>query len=372
MHKNKPLRKVSKKFEAIKKEEIKRILAELREIKFSDRIPDVRCDDLRIALRDTIALTDTVLNESLTIASDVSRMCMKAGGEIINDISNTKPLIRCGGEKVRKGVYHYQDTFISFDVDWIVRYLSSENELLESYSTGGINVGKHLITVTIFAVNGNINEASLFETLQHEIFHLFEWRKMQHDYLDREAYNHAYNIIRNREPDDESIETMVNRIIYISFAFEQRAFTNGAYQVLMSGGIGDYDEKFANLIKETKIYKWLTACRIYREKISRIPESNKDLSDSLSEYGLTKQGILERADITIESMLRFIGRVRAKAMIDYRKLHNINEYVDVNPFPVVLTKRQLEDKAKEILDYKAKIYKKYLWRKYPAIDFEKL
>lgn len=103
MHKNKPLRKVNKKFEAIKKEEIKRILAELREIKFSDRIPDVRCDDLRIALRDTIALTDTVLNESLTIASDVSRMCMKAGGEIINDISNTKPLIRCerGNSRIR-------------------------------------------------------------------------------------------------------------------------------------------------------------------------------------------------------------------------------------------------------------------------------
>ena len=91
----------------------------------------------------------------------------------------------------------------------------------------------------------------------------------------------------------------------------------------------DYKDKFATLIENTKLYRWFTACKEYRNKIMALPENDKELTTSLDEYGLTKSDILERADIAINSMVRLIGKVRAKAMIDYQKLHNINEYVDV-------------------------------------------
>lgn len=362
MRKNKLLIGASHKFENIKKEEVKRILKEMEKGTIDNGIPEVSIYGINngAIIRAIDTSSNNALNESFTIASDVSRMCMTAGNQIIRDIAETEPTLDDEGKKIRKGTYRYQDAFISFDIDWTVRYTTSADKSLEGYSMGGIKVDKRLITITIFAVNGTINEASLYETLQHEIFHLFEREKMQHDYLDREAYNHAYSIIRNREPDDNSVETMANRIIYISFAFEQRAFTNGAYQVLMTGEVDDYEEKFRSLIKKTKIYKWLVACRNYRQQISSLSENDKELSESLAEYGLTKRDILERADITIDSMERFIGRVRAKAMIDYRKLHNINEYIDVDPFPMTITKGEFKRKINEAIEEKTRIYKKYL------------
>lgn len=354
MRKNKLLIGASHKFENIKKEEVKRILKEMEKGTIDNGIPEVSIYGINngAIIRAIDTSTNDALNESLTIASDVSRMCMTAGNQIIRDIAEIEPTLDDEGKKIRKGTYRYQDAFISFDIDWTVRYTTSADKSLEGYSMGGIKVDKRLITITIFAVNGTINEASLYETLQHEIFHLFEREKMQHDYLDREAYNHAYSIIRNREPDDNSVETMANRIIYISFAFEQRAFTNGAYQVLMTGEVDDYEEKFRSLIKKTKIYKWLVACRNYRQQISSLSENDKELSESLAEYGLTKRDILERADIAIDSMERFIGRVRAKAVIDYRKLHNINEYIDVDPFPMTITKGEFKRKINEAIEEK--------------------
>lgn len=347
MRKNKPLTKASHRFETIRKEEVKRILKEMKEGISDDLIPDVCCN-VRSALKETVALSDKFLNESLTIASEVSRTCMAVGKRIIDDIAATEPTADDKGRKIRKGIYRHVDKSMSFDVDWTVRYILSNDESLESYSSGGIVPAKRLITVTIYAVNGAINEASLYETLQHEIFHLFERSKMHHNYLDRAAYDHAFEIIKDKDPDDKSIEVMVNRIIYISFMFEQRAFTNGAYQVLMAGDFNDYKDKFATLIENTKLYRWFTACKEYRNKIMALPENDKELTTSLDEYGLTKSDILERADIAINSMVRLIGKVRAMAMIDYQKLHNIKEYVDITPNIITMTKKEFNDKVNEL------------------------
>lgn len=338
------LRKIGKNSKLIEEAEIKRIKSELSE-NVEDSSLDFCCMDLDFAsskrlLDEAMRLVDKAMNESLTISSDVSSMVRSVGNKIIADIPIAEPIRTADGHKIRKGYCHFENDSIDFDVDWTVHYMVSKYGRLEGFSKGSVNPYCRRITVDIFAIDGTVNKVSLFETLQHEIFHLFERGKRKKEYLGIEAYNYAYSKIKNKQPDDEAVETIVNRIIYISFTFEQRAFTNGAYQILMNGSLDDYNDKFGHAIKQTKLFDWLMICKKYKRKLQDIPEGNQMLRNALNDYGLSKSDILEIVEDTIDSIIRLLGRVRAKALIDYQKLHQIFEYA--MPSLTIMRKKDFE------------------------------
>lgn len=309
-------------------------------------------------IKETDNLINTYLMENRTVSNAVSNMATDCCNKILEKIPKTNAFRDENGRKSKKGSFTYrEDGGISFIINWTVTYYKTDKvSKFESQSSGSCSIYDHTITVNIIVVNGRINKDSLIETLQYEIFHLFEYYKKKKEYLGMREYIMAYNALKNDNGvinSKTNASYMVNALIYIFFEFENRVVANEAYRILMNSN--DYLNKFGNAIKKTKIYNWLVTCRQFRYKIEHTSEDSPGLKVILSRYGINKAEILQLADETIEGLLRIIGRIIAKAMDDYRGQHNIIEYPDATP----LTLEELERFIPKNRNKREAILKKY-------------
>ena len=136
-------------------------------------------------------------------------------------------------------------------------------------------------------------------------------------------------------------------IIYINHKFEQRAFGNGAYQYMMKSN--DYNNNFDNAIKDTQLFKWLTQIKNDYVFIKNTPQGHPLLKAALKPYNITYDKLLEITEETIDNLIRMLGRIKSKALDDYREqneVHSMQEHI---------TKEGLERKWEEII----KINEKY-------------
>ena len=142
-------------------------------------------------------------------------------------------------------------------------------------------------------------------------------------------------------------EGIIANIIYINHKFEQRAFGNGAYQYMMKSN--DYNNNFDNAIKDTQLFKWLTHIKNDYVFIKNTPQGHPLLKAALKPYNITYDKLLEITEETIDNLIRMLGRIKSKALDDYREqneVHSMQEHI---------TKEGMERKWEEII----KINEKY-------------
>ena len=213
------------------------------------------------------------LFEDRGVSDEVSQIAMIVTSNILKEISNV--VIQ---EKILpsqyfewKGNYPFSGYGIKINVQWTFYNVGDNSQITNKMRTSAVaNISRHEMTVTLLSVNMKYNASSFKETIQHEAMHFFEnYKRGYAPYKEQSKYDKAYNYLKqnaniniNNEKLDEVAKTVLEikkyiaEIIYISTAYEQRAFANGAYSYLMQHQ-EDGSFKFSTAIQGTKLFDWL-------------------------------------------------------------------------------------------------------------------
>lgn len=271
---------------------------------------------------------DRMIIEERGIAFEVTEIVNSIGKEIENNINQTSSLpYNINGITFKKG----QNTINKFNIDisvWWNYYSYSSEDLMKLYPPKKINsFNKTLKTVylTIVAINGIINRQDMYESLQHEIQHLFEIEKRGKTYNDTDLYQFATKILA--QPLTE-YETILANIIYLSRKYEQNAYINGLYQFLIKAeNLMDLD----NLLMDSRIFKGLMVLKTYVKKLESIDKNHPLVKSALNRYNTffhnPYKEILKLGTNAIDEITRKIGRTISKVKDDVKDNRFFNEEI---------------------------------------------
>ena len=284
--------------------------------------------------------------EDRTIANEVKTITDIIGETLFEEIKKiTSKPYKNEGVDYKQGTFKFNLFNITIDVVWEYYDIYSDEGLhLNKRDYINADIGRKRLNICLISIDKRFNKKAFYENLQHEISHFFERGKRGKPYHNLEKYNTSITKMNNALTDYEGI---IASIIYINHKFEQRAFGNGAYQYMMKSN--DYNNNFNNAIKDTQLFKWLTQIKNDYVFIKNTPQGHPLLKAALKPYNITYDKLLEITKETIDNLIRMLGRIKSKALDDYREqneVHSMQEHI---------TKEGLERKWEEII----KINEKY-------------
>lgn len=256
-----------------------------------------------------------ISNEVLSIAEDVS-------SRITNDIQK-----RISQEGISPhSTVHFKDSFvfeeygIRFSVEWDFYNAGSPAEMTREMITfASANITKGIMRISLNAIRFHYDSAYFKETIQHETMHFFEnYMRGYVPYKKQDIYNKAYGILKQTGVKLSDIQKYAAEIIYISTAYEQRAFANGAYKHIMSRCNGrGFD--FRRAMMETKLYAWLKETERAAAFFSKYKGDEPEITHVLSQYDMDFPEFMSTAKGAVKNITRQLGRVVSKAMDDCEK-----------------------------------------------------
>lgn len=275
-----------------------------------------------------------VLNEALSIANEVSMASSTIGNMVLNSIKSRQfqksPIV---GTAFKKGNFSTQIGKENVTIIW--EFYNILNEFPENRMLrlrGESDYANRTIKLTIVAIRGRYDRNDFFQTVQHEVSHLFERGKRHKPYKNLDAYKESINVLNSGLGNNrfDNLKGAIANVIYISHKFEQRAFANGAYMYLMKSD--DYFNRFRDAIKETRLYQYLIVVDDVEYLIERYIEGGNSIEKYLQAYGLNITQFLNLIRDTKKNISKLIGRIIVKAIEDYRESHEIHEIVE--PFEI--------------------------------------
>lgn len=306
------------------------------------------------------------LFEDRGVSEEVSQIAMIVTNNILKEISDV--IIQ---EKILpnqyfelKGNYPFSGYGIKINVQWTFYNVGDNSQITNKMRTSAVaNISRHEMTVTLLSVNMKYNASSFKETIQHEAMHFFEnYKRGYAPYKEQSKYDKAYNylkqnasiVIDNGKLDETAktileIKKYIAEIIYISTAYEQRAFANGAYSYLMQHQ-EDASFKFSTAIQGTKLFDWL---KEIEDAINFLTEYNGKpelLETELEEYKIDRFELMSIAKGARKNLIRLTGRIISKAMDDTEKQY---------PSHTVIIPENDEEKAARLTRMWTMLNKKY-------------
>lgn len=275
------------------------------------------------------------INEDRGVSDEVSQIAMVITSNIIKEISDAinQEDILPNQYFERKGDYLFSGYGIKINVQWSFYNVGDSSQITNEMRTSAVaNISKHEMTVTLLSVNMRYDISSFKETIQHETMHFFEnYKRGYAPYKEQGRYDKAYNYLKQNAGDstnndvlDETSKTILKirryiaEIIYISTAYEQRAFANGAYSYLMLHQ-KDAAFKFSTAIQGTKLFDWL---KEIEDAIKFLAEYNGEpelLESELEEYKIDRFELMSIAKGARKNLIRQMGRIISKAIDDTEK-----------------------------------------------------
>ena len=150
-------------------------------------------------------------------------------------------------------------------------------------------------------------------------YHFFEnYTRGYIPYKKQDIYGKAYGLLKQTGTKIPDIQKYAAEIIYISTAYEQRAFANGAYRHMMTrskGGVCD----FRRAMTETKLYAWLKETERAIKFFSTYKGDEPEITHVLSEYDMDFPEFMSTAKGAITNITRQLARIVSKAMNDAEK-----------------------------------------------------
>lgn len=265
------------------------------------------------------------MNEERSISNEVTLMSTEIFYRIMGKIHPYSISTDMGNQfEYKHGNFIYSKLNISFNVSWDFYNVGDKTPRTPKMKQfASSDIGKRTISVTIVAVNGKINNDSIWESIQHEVSHFFETSKRKGvPYKNMFQYKLAVTILQQEEKFTEVI-IAIAEIIYISHKFEQRAFGNGAYRYLMNH-TDDYFHNFNNAIKKTKLYKYLTLIDDDIELLKDNSDAEYEITETLKRFEIPYEDFMDLAKSAREGLVRMCGRIKSKAIDDYERTHNIH------------------------------------------------
>lgn len=219
-----------------------------------------------------------------------------------------------------KDSFTYNDYGLRFSVEWDFYNVGNAADMTREMITfANANITKGIMRVSLNAIRLHYDSAYFKETIQHETTHFFEnYMRGYVPYKKQDIYNKAYGILKQTDVKLSDIQKYAAEIIYISTAYEQRAFANGAYRHIMSRSISSGFD-FRQAMMETKLYAWLKETERAVLFFSRYKGDEPEIIHELSEYSMDYPEFMATARGAMKNITRQLGRIVSKAMDDMEK-----------------------------------------------------
>ena len=261
---------------------------------------------------------ETCVNEELTIADELSKAANNIIILIENDIKNCKALIN------RKAGYFYKNGYVSYKcfnkiIYTEYYYYNFFNNICYNNSREKIpqinrNNNIDRISIVIFAVSGNILGTTLYDTVYHELEHIFQQTKANKMFTKTEMYDFA--VERKREVDVVSPEFIICDSIYLTYNFERDAYINGGYGYLLHTCKSYLDVD--KMVRNTDLYEAVEQLKFYYAIIYK--NKNKFIETlslpSYRKFGMSVHDLLKRIKQSIDSYETKITKMKKKAKKD--------------------------------------------------------
>ena len=278
---------------------------------------------------------NTIITEELHIANEVISIVNKLIKELNSSLKETDVKIDENGYKFKQNRIQlkvlntsltlYYRCYYFKDAQQLIKY---ENNINQSCAySARVNDRLSLINLTFYMVNGTLdkeNKSELFDTMYHEVSHIYQQLKMNKHYGFNSDYNTAFNRIESSIP----VEYYVALVIYMFNSDEQIAYINGLYGFLsneFSKTDSDIDIK---RYKQSTVYKLLRQCYEAKEFFAN---NREETDEELDNYTISYERLLRICDETINSLERKIGRVLIKFFTDLQKQGKLS-VTDTNNF----------------------------------------
>ena len=258
-------------------------------------------------LEESLGVSDVVIQTTDDLYKTiVNKIKWKNSIEIYNGLYKLSfPIeIMLEGSKISSTI-----TFYNLTSNEVYKHLECDGKLsLIDDSCYSTSRGKKLnfLFLNYIIYSNKIDKTKLYETIFHEIEHLFQ-QIMANKTFNK---NDLYNLVKRNYNSNNGLTRAIARILYLSFDEEIESFTNGLYGFLVSSNSGP---NMTETIKESDLYK-----KIYEaEELMKLIRGNKDnenLLNSLSIFGIN----YNKLDNVHKQTLDKIKRKVSKIMIRYR------------------------------------------------------
>lgn len=271
------------------------------------------------------------IREELSINSQVSDFAYEIYKEVVENISknyssNATHLDGYGiYEFSFKKVFNEKKVLISVNYfnfkSWSDYYFKSKETIDCKYGTSQSDGDKmNFITVYCYGISGRLDKASTLDTIQHEVEHIFQAISGQKQIT---IFDSNYSFAAQHLMDNENkILKLISSLVYYSYEYEQDAYVNGLYAMLMNS---EYPTPSWDEIKQSEAYTALKKLRTSISVYINPDEAFKRKSEDIARerFGMSLNSILKKAFQADSRLVKKIGKVLIKVKKD-KKIHENN------------------------------------------------
>lgn len=253
------------------------------------------------------------INEELSISNEVR----DASNRIIYEIKLFVKKLKTEPTEIQ-GVSKKEGQFsikvLNKDIKINLYYYNFFNR--ESYNKNYDKIRKinnSTINITILAISGTIDPRFVNDTVYHEMEHIFQKSIIQKDFGGKDLYNHAINDKKSSNPYSKAL----GEIIYLTRKFEQDAYINGLYGLLM----GD-DNDITYIVTHSDVYKKLLDLQRSYDFLLNADKENINFQIAISGYQQFNYGynrFIREAAKAIKYINNRIGKIIIKSKNDKDK-----------------------------------------------------
>ena len=296
---------------------------------------------------ESVNLINNILYEDRTVSEEVGVITMTIFKELIKSYHNSSFISVGDGIQVKKGNFPYDYNGVRFQTYWEwYRYSKEKYDDSVINVSAQCNITAKSLTIRISSLDGEYYKSSLYEAIQHEVFHFFERMKRGNPYKNSKYYKIAMQVFNdlqqikkeNRPYNQELYKAKehVADIIYLASDFEQRAYVNGAYQYLKDywDDEGAKEIKYDDAIVGTVLFSEINKLKRAYEFLKNTESDNPFLLTALKPYGLSYQEIFDICEKALYSFSRYAGRLKSKATDDFQTIQEVFDILEEFRFPL--------------------------------------
>lgn len=262
-----------------------------------------------------------VINEEQGISRELECITYDVYDKIVDDIRQHKVYIIYSNDiRYRYGEFIY-DNFFGKQIKIIYYYYnftSAESFKLNLKKVNYIcqTINDKVVEVTVYANSGTIQEVNLLDSLAHELEHMYQYTKANKVFSEDKVYEYA--LMLKDKCEKSTLSYCIGDVIYLSRKYEQEAYLNSLYTILMNC---DTLSDFETTLYHSEVYEILRLLKFYLSELKPI----KTFPTDLQKMGYTHHKFIKECTKAIEYMQWKIARVYNKATNDYRKKNVVEE-----------------------------------------------
>ena len=254
-----------------------------------------------------------VINEELGINDEVRKMSHEITKTVIENYNGSGSYVLnfdILGEK-----YEFNFTFKDYPK------LSLTPDSGDALYMGVTYFDYGMVVIDGYTVKGKILEERLREVIQHEVHHIFEIQTSKKsgflgDAVSRSLYITATKEAKNKQ--NSTVRRGIGYAIYLSYAFETRAFENGTYAFIMSHTLNFMGDEL-KVAKSSGFYQRILLIRDTYDFIIKNQDEASDIAKDI--YGKSYKWLKKTVTFALKECRRQFSRAVVKAGDDYDWTH---------------------------------------------------